>query len=105
MSEGETAQPSLLLFAFFSCCSRYVTFVELIHLNDLLDNVAFLFSTNQRPAKIFHLLTHSLTHKHHFYSPGFANNAANKTLMKHVLLAGHYSHYLSQKVITDYNMP
>ena len=47
--------------ALFSCCSRYVRFVELIHVNDLLDDETFIFSTNQRPAKIYHALTYSQT--------------------------------------------
>ena len=45
------AQLNHSLFVLCSCCSRYVAFVELIHLNDLLDNVTFLFSTNQKPRK------------------------------------------------------
>ena len=42
---------SIPLFVLLSCCSRYVVSVELIHLNDLLGNVTFLLSTNQRPRK------------------------------------------------------
>ena len=38
-SEYGTAQFSHPLFVSISCCSRYVAFVELIHLNDLIDNV------------------------------------------------------------------
>ena len=38
-SECSTAQFSHLLFVSFSCCSRYVAFVELIHLSDHVDNV------------------------------------------------------------------
>ena len=43
-------------------CSRYVTFVELVYLNDLLGDVPFLFLTNQTPAKIYHTRTHSRTY-------------------------------------------
>ena len=53
LSECGTAQLSLPLFVLCSCCSRYVVFVELIHLNDLLDNITFLLPTNQRPKKIY----------------------------------------------------
>ena len=35
-AESSKAKFSLSLFVLFSCCSRYVAFVELIHLNDLL---------------------------------------------------------------------
>ena len=42
-SECSTAQLSLSLFVLFFCCNRYVAFVELINLNDLLDNVTFYF--------------------------------------------------------------
>ena len=39
-SECGTAKLSLPLFVLFSCCSRYVAFVDLINLNDLLvDNI------------------------------------------------------------------
>ena len=53
-SECGPAQYSLLLLVFHSCCSRYVAFVELIHLEDLLDDVTFLFLTNQKPRKNLH---------------------------------------------------
>ena len=33
-----TAKLSHPLFVLFSCCTRYVAFFELIHLNDLIDN-------------------------------------------------------------------
>ena len=46
-SECSIAQLRLSLFILFSCCSRYVAFVELIHLNDLNDNETFIFLTNQ----------------------------------------------------------
>ena len=42
------AQLSLSLCVLFSCCSRYVAFIDVIHLDDLLDDVTFLFSTNQK---------------------------------------------------------
>ena len=47
------AQLSLSLCVLFSCCSRYVAFLELIHLNDLLVDVTFLFLTDQKPRKIY----------------------------------------------------
>ena len=50
-SESDTAQLSLSLFVLLYCCSRYVAFVELIHHNDLLDDVTFLPLTDQRPRK------------------------------------------------------
>ena len=50
-SECSTDQLSLSLFVLLSKCSRYVAFVELIHLNDLLDDVTFTLLTNQRPRK------------------------------------------------------
>ena len=50
-SEFGTAQLSLLLCVLYFCSSRYVAFVELIHLNDLLDDVTFPLSTNQKPRK------------------------------------------------------
>ena len=53
-SKCGTAQIRLLLFVFYSCCNRYVAFVELIHLNDLLDDVTFPLSTNQKPRKNLH---------------------------------------------------
>ena len=49
-------QPSL--FVVFSCCSRYISFDELIHLCDLLDDVIFLLSTNQRLVTLF-VMTHT----------------------------------------------
>ena len=49
--ECGTAQFSLSLFVLFPRCSRYFAFVKLIHLNDFLDNVTFLFLTNQKPRK------------------------------------------------------
>ena len=45
------AQLSLSLFVLFSCRSRYIAFVELIHLDDLLNDVTFLFLTHQKPRK------------------------------------------------------
>ena len=56
---GGTAQLSHLLFILYSSCSRYVAFVELIRLDDLLDNVTFLFSTNQKPIKNLQTHTHT----------------------------------------------
>ena len=53
-SEFGTAKLSLPLFVWFSCCSRYVVFVKLIHLNDLLDDVTFPLSTNQKPRRNLH---------------------------------------------------
>ena len=53
-SECGTAQLTLSLFVLLSCCNRFVVFVELIHLNDLLDDVIFLFSANQKPRKNWH---------------------------------------------------
>ena len=50
-SECGTAQLSLSLFILFSYCSRYVAFVKLINLNDLLDDVTFPLLTKQRPRK------------------------------------------------------
>ena len=50
--ECGTTQFSLVLFVLYSCCSRSVAFVKLIHLNDLLDDVNFLFSTNERPVTL-----------------------------------------------------
>ena len=53
-SECGTAQLSLLLCVLYFCSSRYVAFVELIDLNDLLDDVTFPLSTNQKPRKNLH---------------------------------------------------
>ena len=39
------------LFDLFSCCRIYAAFVALIHLNDLLDDVTFLFWTKQKLRK------------------------------------------------------
>ena len=50
-SKCVTAKLSLSLCVLFSWCSWYVAFVELIHLNDLLDDVTFPLLTNQRPRK------------------------------------------------------
>ena len=44
------AQLSLLLFVLLSCCSRYVGFIHLIHLNDLIDDGTFMYLTNKRPS-------------------------------------------------------
>ena len=57
--ECGTAQLSLLLCVLYFCSSRYVAFVELIDLNDLLDDVTFPLSTNQKPRKNLH--THTQT--------------------------------------------
>ena len=43
-SKWGPAQFSLSLFVLYSGCSRYIAFVELIHLDDLLDDVTFLFN-------------------------------------------------------------
>ena len=55
MSECGTAQLSLSLFLLYRVqranSSRYVAFVELIHLNNLLDSVTFSLLTNHRPRK------------------------------------------------------
>ena len=67
--------------ALFSCCSRYINFVELIHVHDLLDDEIFIYLTNQRPAKIYHALTYSRTHiltDNPYRAPGFASNAGAK---------------------------
>ena len=50
-AECGTTQLSLLLFVLFSYCSKYSAFVKLAHLDDVLDNVTFIFSTNQKPGK------------------------------------------------------
>ena len=50
-SKCGTAKLSLPLFLLFSCCSRYVAFVKLIHFNFLLEDVTFPLSTNQKPRK------------------------------------------------------
>ena len=54
-SECGTAQLSLLLCVLYFCSSRYVAFVELINLNNLLDDVSFPLSSNQKPRKKLHM--------------------------------------------------
>ena len=48
----------------FSCCSIYVTYIKLIHLNDLFDNVTFLFSEGCKNLPRTHSPTHTITHSH-----------------------------------------
>ena len=48
-SKCGTAQLSLSLFVLFSCSSKYFSFIKLIHLSDLLNDVRFPLWTNQRP--------------------------------------------------------
>ena len=50
------AQPSSI------CSSRYVAFVEVIHLKNLLEGVSFLLSINQRPVTLFVMTYRQTTH-------------------------------------------
>ena len=73
MSEWGKDQGSL---SFVSCCSIFVDLGKLIHLNSLLHDKAFLFSTNQRPGNW------RQTHRQTFWNtgPGLSLRALDKKI-------------------------